>query len=355
MTADRGFSLVELLIATALALLISGALAAALNPSRLIAESQAEAMDMQQGARFAVAALRRDLELAGAGPERGAGAGPLVNHLPPILPRRIGARDADPVATARSDAFSILWVPRTTAQATLDGPLDTGRLVVSPATACLPASMGCGFGDGMGVIVFDDTGRFDLFTATVADATGVSVRRRAAGTAAPYPSGSAAAEVTARTWYFDPAARQLRQYDTDTTDTPALDDVVAMKVEYFGRPDAPSQPRPPAGVANCLYDSAGTPLPFPGVGVSGDTFVAIPLEQFTNGPWCGAGGVEFDADLLRVRRVRVTLTLQASSRAMRGRGAGFVSSGTNVSVWNRLADLVVVIDTAPRNFRLADR
>jgi hypothetical protein len=39
-----------------------------------------------------------------------------------------------------------------------------------------------------------------------------------------------------------------------------LDDVVAMRVEYFGRPDAPSQPKPPVGVANCLYDSAGTPL-----------------------------------------------------------------------------------------------
>jgi prepilin-type N-terminal cleavage/methylation domain-containing protein len=355
MTSDRGFSLVELLIATALALLITCALAAALNPSRLIAETQAEAMDMQQGGRFAIATLQRDLDLAGAGPERGAGAGPLVNHLPPILPRRIGARDADPVATARSDAFSVLWVPRTTAQATLDAPLDTGRLIVSSSTACFPASSACGFRDGMGVIVFDDAGRFDLFTATATDATGVSARRRAAGAGMPYPTGSAAAEVTARTWYFDPAARQLRQYDTDTTDTPALDDVVAMRVEYFGRPEAPSQPKPPAGVANCLYDSAGTPLPFPGAMASGDALVPLPLDHFTDGPWCGAGGIEFDADLLRIRRVKVTLTLQASSRSMRGRGAGFVSSGTNVSAWNRLADLVVVIDAEPRNLRLADR
>jgi len=355
MAGDRGFSLVELLVAAALALLITGALAAALNPSRLLAESQAEAMDMQQGARFAIAALRRDLSLAGAGPERGAGAGPLVNYLPPILPRRIGARDADSAATARSDAFSVLWVPRTSAQATLDATLDTGRLVVSPSDACFPASMACGFSQGMGVVVFDDTGRFDLFTAIGADATGVTVLRRAAGAALSYPIGSAAAEVIARTWYFDPATRQLRQYDTETTDTPVLDDVVAMRVEYFGRPDAPSQPKPPVGVANCLYDSAGTPLPFPGTIPTGGTFVAIPLDRFTDGPWCGAGGIEFDADLLRVRRVKVTLTLQASSRAMRGRGADFLSTGTNVSVWNRLADLVVVVDTAPRNLRLSDR
>jgi len=312
-------------------------------------------MDMQQGARFAAAALRRDLELAGAGPERGAGAGPLVNYLPPILPRRVGARDADPTATARSDAFSVLWVPRTTAQATLDAPLDSGRLVVSPSTACFPVSMACGFASGMGLIVFDDTGRFDLFTATGADATGVTVQRRGAAPALPYPGGAAAAEVVARTWYFDPASRQLRQYDTNTTDTPALDDVVGMRVEYFGRTEAPSRPKPAAGVANCLYDSAGTPLPFPGVSVSGDTFVALPLDKFTDGPWCGAGGIEFDADLLRVRRVRVTLTLQASSRAMRGRGAGFLAAGTNVSVWNRLTDLAVVIDAAPRNLRLSDR
>ena len=42
------------------------------------------------------------------------------------------------------------------------------------------------------------------------------------------------------------------------------------------------------------------------------------MADFMDGPWCGAGAWRFDADLLRVRAVRVGLRLQAASQAVRG-------------------------------------
>ena len=39
--------------------------------------------------------------------------------------------------------------------------------------------------------------------------------------------------------------------------------------------------------------------------------------MFTDGPWCGGGTTRFDADLLRIRLVRVTLRVQATAATMR--------------------------------------
>ena len=40
--------------------------------------------------------------------------------------------------------------------------------------------------------------------------------------------------------------------------------------------------------------------------------------MLSDGPYCGSGPNEFDADLLRVRKVRVTLRMQTASPAFRG-------------------------------------
>ena len=47
------------------------------------------------------------------------------------------------------------------------------------------------------------------------------------------------------------------------------------------------------------------------------TISEIPLERFTDGPFCGIAPNRFDADLLRIRRVRVTLRLQAADASVR--------------------------------------
>jgi hypothetical protein len=71
----------------------------------------------------------------------------------------------------------------------------------------------------------------------------------------------------------------------------------------------------------------------------------------TDGPWCGSGGNQFDADLLRVRRIRVILRLQASDPAVRGTNPSmFREPGTARSSGAMAADVNVVVDVAPRNF-----
>ena len=88
---DRGFSLIEALVAVVLTLGVSGAVFSFVHVDSYIAQTQPEALDMQQRARVGVDALLRDLAQAGAGATAGAEAGPLHRQLPPVVPRRLEA------------------------------------------------------------------------------------------------------------------------------------------------------------------------------------------------------------------------------------------------------------------------
>jgi hypothetical protein len=79
---------------------------------------------------------------------------------------------------------------------------------------------------------------------------------------------------------------------------------------------------------------------------------SLPLATLADGPWCGAGGLRFDVDLLRVRRVRVALRLQAIDAAVRGVGAAFAVSGSGHDAASRVADVEAVVDVAPRNLAI---
>jgi hypothetical protein len=159
--------------------------------------------------------------------------------------------------------------------------------------------------------------------------------------------------VELHTYYFDPAGRQLRHYDGAQTDVPVVDNVVAVAFEYFGDPQPPTAPKPPPGVANCLYDAGGDPIPGLAVLAADDnTLARLPLESFTDGPWCGEGGTMFDADLLRVRRVRVALRLQAPSIGLRGGGADYAVSGVSRRALASVPDYSIVFDVSPRNLNV---
>ena len=157
-------------------------------------------------------------------------------------------------------------------------------------------------------------------------------------------------EVQARTYYLDAAARQLRQYDTDNTDVPLMDDVVGMTMEYFGAVAPPMFPEPAVGQANCLYDAAGVRLSgMAHLSAGEDGLASLPIEMFNDGPWCGSGALAYDADLLRIRRVRVTLRLQVSLPGLRATGGRFTNPGTSRSASKSIPDAIVVFDISPRN------
>jgi len=79
---------------------------------------------------------------------------------------------------------------------------------------------------------------------------------------------------------------------------------------------------------------------------------ALPLAILNDGPWCGDGNNRFDADLFRVRKVRVTLRVQASSTTFRASGSEFSVGGINTSALKNLPDYSVVFEISPRNMNL---
>jgi hypothetical protein len=351
--ATSGYSLVEVLVALALTLAVVCGVLAIVNGTDAASSTLGEAADIQQRARVSGDALWRDLAMAGAGFDGGALAGPLVRNFAAVVPRRVGLQAADPVTTASSQAISVLFVPRTSAQTTTSVGIAPAalQLQVNSPPNCPVSPALCGLRPGAGVVVIDPAApdRFALFTlADVAGATGRLVHRALTSFSA-FEAGAPVAEVEMHTYYFDSANHQLRDYDGYVTDVPLIDHVVGLRFDYFGDPRPPSLPQPPAGVENCLYDASGSPRPMPVLTPEGGSLAPLPLGMLSDGPWCGSGADAFDADLLRVRRVRVSIRLEAASAAVRATGPSFANPGTSRSALRSVPDYVVAFDVSPRN------
>jgi hypothetical protein len=100
-----GFTVSELLVATAITLAITAALLDLIDRTRGSFQAQPERADMHQRLRVGVDALMKDLSMAGAGLQPFAVA--------PVMPYRAGARDDDPDFGVfyRPDAITVLYIP----------------------------------------------------------------------------------------------------------------------------------------------------------------------------------------------------------------------------------------------------
>jgi hypothetical protein len=170
---------------------------------------------------------------------------------------------------------------------------------------------------------------------------------------------------------------QLMQYDGLVSDQPAVEDVIDLRFEYFGSGEPPTAALTPHGV-RVTYGAAP---PLPAVDNPGDTWGAgenctianaggqyvsrlanlgagvVPLGQalLQDGPWCpdAAHAFRFDADLLRIRRVRVHVRLQAA-RPFRGLpGVWFANGGAAGDPWRYVPDERVTLEVMPRNVHVA--
>lgn len=350
MTRDAGFSLVEVVVATALTMSVTGAVVSLATPAGKLSPALPEAIDLQQRARVVENVLVQELGRAGAGWSAGA----LVESFAPVVPRRMGLVQSDAFTAARADAITIRYVPDTVAHTTVGAYTASSPsfLTTAPTPGC-PAAPLCGVGVGNDIFVFDKLGHANTFTVLQVQASaGVLVAHDSSATHQFQP-GDAVAEAVSRTYYFDAAQRQLRQYDGNQSDAPVVDGVVGVTFSYFGDPNPPTAPQPALGTANCLYDAAGhldpslTMLPS-----SGQALVPLPLSMFADGPWCGAGGARFDADLLRVRSIHVSVRVEATQATFRGQGADFAHPGVATDAWRALPDLRMSFDVAPRNMNL---
>jgi type II secretory pathway pseudopilin PulG len=351
MRSQAGFSLVESLVATALMLTVSGAAFALMMPGLTGSSVQAEAADMQQRLRVAGDGLQRDLRMAGAGYNANAGAGSLIRFFAPILPRRVGRQAPDAYTVVREDAVAIVYGSESLWQTTAAAPLTAGpgSLRVDARPSCPAGRPVCGYTSGLDLLVFDRAGLFDRFTVTSVVSDDALLRAHRSDVSSSYQTGAFVMPAETHVYWFDAAARQLRHYDGDGTDVPVVDNVVGLRFEYFGDPNPPSLPRPPAGVANCLYDTAGAQLSMPTLVPDGSSLAPLPLALLADGPWCGEGLNRFDADLLRVRKVRVTLRIQAAQASLRATGPAYAVPGTSTSAQRALPDLGVTFDVTPRN------
>jgi type II secretory pathway pseudopilin PulG len=321
---EEGFSLIEVLIASAILITAAVPLLYVASAAQRLARSQSEATDLHQRARVAVDKLQRDLAMAGAGPSGSASAQPLANHLPPIIPARTGLRSADAELSAFDDRVTVLYVPDPAWPAPLlvDMPSPASAILLDSSANGCPVTGLCGFAEGTQALIVDTSGvgaGHELFTVTGIAGQLAHDPPNAAFSRAYTAATAAVMPVVYRSYYFDRANRRLMLYDGYLTDMPLVDNVVDLRFQYF------------AGASS----GAGLRL--------------LSLAELSDGPIAGQSPDTFDADLLRIRLVRVTLRLEATADDVRGVGGWFARPGRSASGFSFVPDLEVTFDVAPRN------
>jgi hypothetical protein len=108
---------------------------------------------------------------------------------------------------------------------------------------------------------------------------------------------------------------------------------------------------------NCAFTlSGGAQVPrLAWLGDGNDGLVKLTEAQLTDGPWCpdATAPNRYDADLLRVRKVRVKLRVQVANPAYRGpTGTLFARGGTSRGGERYLPDQELKFDISPRNVNL---
>ena len=389
MKAAAGFSLVELLLASAIGLLLVATALVLTSQAEGTFQAQPEAADMQQRLRVAIDAVTKDLMMAGAGMDLGAAAGPLDHFFAPVLPYRIGAWQPGEPGSFDTRVISIVFVPQGAPQTTTMDSLvgATSDVRIKLGAGCPVTDTLCGFREEMGAVVFDDSGAHDFFTVRAAAGQTLGLELRGSQLSRAYGAGAHIAQVSVDTYYLksDPpsGAFQLAHYDGFRSDMPMTDQVVDLAFEYYGEPRPPAivralseadgpwttyGPKPPESEVDDPRDAwpAGENCVFALVGGShvprladlnpgADGLVHLEPAILRDGPWCPDAGVpgRFDADLLRVRQIVVTMRVQVASSALRGpAGVLFARGGISKGGERFVPDQEIRFDVTPRNLNL---
>ena len=416
-SSERGFTLIEALVATTLMVVVTAGVFRVLNPSSSAFGMQPEVADLQQRLRVGVSQLKHDLLNAGAGSYSGLNdtttnqtARSLANYFAPVLPYvQSSSSNDDGPGRFFVDHITIIYVPSTAAQTSLKSDMASpdSWIQVNQESGC-PFKPGlsdvadplCGFHTSTGAddathaVIYDGTGAFDEFVVTAVDESGADLdfQHLQQGTfSRAYKVPSRISEVTSRSYFLKSDTNQLMEDDGLGTTLPVLDNVVGLSFEYYGDPLPPALvpsststlsttygPAPPGLEAstpiagwppgeNCVWTIRGTGYErmylsrLVAMGGGSGGLVPLTSASLTDGPWCPdeANSNRYDADLLRIRKVRVTIRVQTGNRALRGLGslmtgpdALFANGGTSRSLSNTVPDLAIRFDVSPRNLNL---
>jgi len=384
-SSEHGFSLIEMTVATGLMLVVTGSIFALLNPGQGNFVAEPEVADMQQRTRVAADTLYKDLVMTGAGSYAGDNPMSLGYFFAPVLPFRQGRLQDDPPGTFRTDAITLMLVPATTAQSTIAQPMpaNSAELKVTEDPNCPPskADQLCGFKEGMSVLIYDESGSYDLFSITEVQSQALHLQHNLDDLAKIYDTGAKIVQIQSHTYYLrtDVSTKtyQLMHYDGADNDVPMVDNVVGLEFEYFGDPQPPITngkplsnpvgpwttygPKPPlATLSNCVFMNDGSPVPAPrlpvlGPGGTTTTLVKLGKPELTDGPWCPDANSpnRFDADLFRIRKVGVRIRLQTGNDSLRGPASAlFTYGGTSRGGNKYVPDQEVRFQVTPRNLNL---
>jgi hypothetical protein len=367
-----GFTFVEMIFAVVIMMAVTGAVFSLMNPAHGVFKTQPEFSEMQQRLRVVVDALYRDLMMAGAGVEIGSAIGPLANYFPPVLPFRRGAQAPDPPGIFRTDRVSILYVPPMSPQSTTSSVMTdpVADIPLNPQTGCPVGNPLCRFKIGSTALVFDATGAHDTFRITGIVSVPASLQHSNQPLSFGYGPGAAVTQVTTVTYWIksDPstATSRLMRYDGEQSDLPVADHVIGLAFEYFGDTHPPVLhtlltdptgpwtsygPRPPLlGVdnrqdswpagENCVFSvepASGRWVPRAGlhaIDTAGETLVKLDAGSLSDGPWCpdALASGRVDADLLRIRRIRVTVKVRGPRQPPATQQVSFDVSPRNLNV-----------------------
>lgn len=389
--SQAGFTMIEMLIATLIMVVVTGAMFDMLNPSTGMFNTQPEVSDMQQRMRVGIDTMQKDLVMAGAGTYVGVAAGALYNYFAPVMPYRYGDIDEDPPGTFRTDAISLIYVPPTPAQTGVVRTIgnNSQEIEVEPQMNCGTDKKDslCGFEEGMRVLIFEPGGNWESTTITNVQDAALHLQHSGKLNAS-YGDKAVLTQVANHTYYLkaDNVTKtyQLMHYDGYQTDLPVVDDVVKLDIEYFGESEPPrllpgkcltaectgpwttyGPKPPPLGITaggwpageNCAFmvmNGIHTPrmsvLNGGGVGQ-----VELTKAMLTDGPWCPSDAApnRYDADLLRIRRIRTTIRVQVSKPWLRGpAGVLFSKGGTAAAGFRQVPDQELKFDISPRNMNL---
>jgi prepilin-type N-terminal cleavage/methylation domain-containing protein len=381
LTERRGFSLLELLVATTLALVLATGLLSIVSMSRVMSNAGADAIDLEQRLRAVSEAVSADLATAGSGPVTGVLGRPIGAIVPCVLPF-IPGPGGDPPGTARLDRITVVTAaPRVAAVALAAAfvpSVGMAELAVSPG--CPTGDPACGVRVGDVVLVLDGGGQADLFDVKSVTGSAVNLQARGPVSGHGFQAGAWLVPVTVASYFLKAGTTadgaQLVSGNGGTSELPFVDHVAGIEIRMLGDPQPPrlGSPAPPPGRAtygptppppgvdnlrdewpageNCTFVmSDGHQQSRLAVLDGGTGLVPIPPSLLTDGPWCpdGAAPNRVDADLLRVREVQVTIRLEASSPAFRGGDARlFVHPGAARHPWQWVPDRQVTIDVVPR-------
>ncbi len=285
-----GFSLVELMVATAVLVAVAsavGGLAVALQRGfdRSLASGELSAR-----ARSGLTALLAELRDAGSG----VALAPPMQNLTTVWPVVLPARSlTDPRRLAPFTAVTVIRASG--AQAVLSEAADAGSAVVRIDAAAPSVNQDGtgGFGAGDRAVIFDAARAEEVGIA--ASAAGSWVLALSAPLATAFGRGAVVAAVARTSFGLRTAADgswRLVRISAGGAEQPVLDAVARFEVSLWG---------------------VGAP-PF-----SPDAMVELTGDLLSDGPWLsGAAGPDpYDADLLRVRRVDLLLHLDPAVPALR--------------------------------------